>query len=682
MATPDPTPYCVCQQTDGAGIMIECIRGSGGCNGWVHPSCCGLILTQEELEALDAYVCPLCEKPDDDFNKLSACNTSLANRQAKRERKRKLQPQKPVKKPWICAACQHPNRDRRTRECEVCHARRVMEKKPEHDQLLDERRQSKRGANKKRKSYHVPNSDEDMDSDDSDLYKKKYKKHKKRRQEDSESDEAEFQLDTSKLKEMKPKEELVVPSTMVIDKIMGLRQREVEETPMDSTSDKLFANRPNKTTVAEYLIKWKGFAYMHASWETKQVLLELDPLTNKQKIKRFHEKEQHRLHHPHRQTGDLDEDSLAVDELEYFNPEYLEIHRIIAHRKDTPMPADPNFPDAPVDDGMRYYIKWRILSYEEATWERACDIKDDAALAKYKASIVVPDEEIWKVRPRPSIREYRKLENSPKFGEDQSLSLRAYQLEGLNWLLWNWYNERPSILADEMGLGKTIQTLSFLNLLRDDHKIRIRGPFLIVAPLSLIVQWQNECETWTTMNCVVYHGNSASREIIRDFEFNYLDENLRPDRKKPYRFNILVTTYEVAIKDIAVLSKIHWRCLVVDEAHRLKNQSSRLVEQMRSLRRDHCVLLTGTPLQNKTEELWALLNFLDGRSFPSVADFLEKFGDLHEAQQVADLHKMLKPYLLRRVKEDVEKSLPPKEETIVEVELTPVQKQWYRAIYE
>ncbi|KAL3661408.1 hypothetical protein V7S43_013611 [Phytophthora oleae] len=698
MATPDTTPYCVCQQADGAGIMIECIRGSGGCNGWVHPSCCGLILTQEELEALDAYVCPLCEKPDDDFSQLTAFNTALANRQAKKERKRKLEKtQKTQKKPWVCASCQHANYDRRTRECQSCHVRRVMKKhKPQTElndddksrllaqQLQDERRHSKRSANKKRKSYHVPNSDEDIGSD-SDY--KKHKKHKKRREEDSDSDEAEFQLDTSKLKdETKPAEEQTAVSTMVIDKIMGVRQREVEEpapaVAADSASANLFANRPTKTAISEYLIKWKGFAYMHASWETKQVLLDLDPLTNKQKIKRFHEKEQLHRQHPLRQTGDMEEDSLAVDELEYFNPEYLEIHRIIAHRKEEPMPADPNFPDAPADDGMRYYIKWRVLAYTDATWERACDIKDDVALAKYKASIVVPDEEVWKPRPRPSIREYRKLEKSPLFGEDQSLSLRAYQLEGLNWLLWNWYNERPSILADEMGLGKTIQTLSFLNLLRDDPKIKIRGPFLIVAPLSLIVQWQNECEMWTTMNCVVYHGNGASREIIRDFEFNYLDENLRPDKKKQFRFNILVTTYEVAIKDIAVLSKIHWRCLVVDEAHRLKNQSSRLVEQMRSLRRDHCVLLTGTPLQNKTEELWALLNFLDAKSFPSVANFLEKFGDLHEAQQVADLHKMLKPYLLRRVKEDVEKSLPPKEETIVEVELTPVQKQWYRAIYE
>lgn len=673
--------------------MIECIRGAGGCNGWVHPSCCGLILTHEELEALNAYICPLCEKSDDDFNKMTVLNTSLANRQAKRERKRKAHPAKPVKKPWICAACQHSNWDRRTRECEACHVRRVMTKKPKiindeakslAQQLRDERRHSQRSVNRKRKSYHVPNSDEDIASSDSGKHRRKEKKHKKqKRDDDSDSGEAEVQLDTSTLKHEAKSEVETVGISMVIDKIMGVRQREViEPVASESASATLFAKRPAKTFIMEYLIKWKDFAYMHASWETKQVLLDLDPLTNKQKMKRFHEKEFHLSQYPHRQANDMKEESLALDDLEYFNPDFLEIHRIIAHRKDRPMPNDVDFSDAPIDDGMRYFIKWRILSYTDATWERACDIKDDVALAKYKASTLVPDENVWKPRPRPSIREYRKLDESPRFGEDQSLSLRAYQLEGLNWLLWNWYNERPSILADEMGLGKTIQTLAFLNVLRDDTKIKIRGPFLIVAPLSLIVQWQNECEIWTTMNCVVYHGNSASRAIIRDFEFNYMDESLRRIKKNMYRFNILVTTYEVAIKDIAILSKIHWRCLVVDEAHRLKNQSSRLVEQMRSLRRDHCILLTGTPLQNKTEELWALLNFLDSKSFPSVSDFLEKFGDLHEAQQVADLHKMLKPYLLRRVKEDVEKSLPPKEETIVEVELTPVQKQWYRAIYE
>lgn len=120
----------------------------------------------------------------------------------------------------------------------------------------------------------------------------------------------------------------------------------------------------------------------------------------------------------------------------------------------------------------------------------------------------------------------------------------------------------------------------------------------------------------------------------------------------------------------------------MDEAHKLKNTSSRLFETLSTIESKHRVLLTGTPLQNKTEELWALLNFADAKRFHDMEDFLHKFGDLKNATQVASLHEMLKPYLLRRIKEDVEKSLPPKEETIVEVALTAVQKRFYRAIYE
>ncbi|GAB9469747.1 Chromodomain-helicase-dna-binding protein 6 [Globisporangium polare] len=763
--------YCVCQQVD-SGIMIECIRGTGGCNSWVHPACCGLILTQDELEAIDSYICPLCESPDDDFTKMKALNTKLANRLAKKERKRKLalaaggdgssskekaakaaKPSKDEKKSskaststpkassstngsapspspaaskpkrkWTCKQCAHENQDREAVECEACHLARKSKsssssskkkssaslssskekkKKHKHDGAVDsndtnddenDRRRSHRESNKKKKSYHIPNSDEDLssagESDDEGRSKKEHRGKKRRRDDNgdtrsggSESDEVEFEIDLKK----KPKQDqaAVTAPSMVIEKIMGVRKRElVEAAPTgpapDSVVASIFAPRTVTTVITEYFIKWKGFSYLHCSWESLEVLLEIDAFNNKQRIKRFHEKEHHHQHHQQKPFEEGAEES----EMEYFNPEYLEVHRMLADRKETPIPADPAFPDAPMDDGVRYLVKWRILPYTDATWERACDLKDDVAIERYKKYKVVPPKESWEPLPRPTLREYRKLDESPLFGEDQTLKLRAYQLEGLNWLIWNWYNERPSILADEMGLGKTIQTLAFLDRLRFSDNILSRGPFLIVAPLSLIAQWQNECETWTTMNCIVYHGNGDAREIIREYEFYYLDANNKPDKKKPFKFNILVTTYEVAIKDISILAKIKWRCLVVDEAHRLKNQASRLVEQMRSLRRDHCVLLTGTPLQNKTEELWALLNFLDGKSFPSVSDFLEKFGDLHEAQQVADLHKMLKPYLLRRVKEDVEKSLPPKEETIIEVELTPVQKQWYRAIYE
>jgi chromodomain-helicase-DNA-binding protein 7 len=115
---------------------------------------------------------------------------------------------------------------------------------------------------------------------------------------------------------------------------------------------------------------------------------------------------------------------------------------------------------------------------------------------------------------------------------------------------------------------------------------------------------------------------------------------------------------------------------------RLKNPKARLFEELAKVPRDFCLLLTGTPLQNSTDELWALLNFANPVSFASKDTFIEKFGQLTDAKQVSDLHSILKPYLLRRVKEDVEKSLPPKEETILEVSLTPIQKTYYKAIYE
>lgn len=157
---------------------------------------------------------------------------------------------------------------------------------------------------------------------------------------------------------------------------------------------------------------------------------------------------------------------------------------------------------------------------------------------------------------------------------------------------------------------------------------------------------------------------------------------LKLKKKHITKLHILITTYEVVLKDIEVLSKIRWKALIVDEAHRLKNPKARLFEELMRVPRDFCVLLTGTPLQNSTEELWALLNFSDPKTFASRDSFTEKFGQLTDAKQVSDLHAMLKPYLLRRVKEDVEKSLPPKEETILEVSLTPVQKTFYKAIYE
>jgi len=368
------------------------------------------------------------------------------------------------------------------------------------------------------------------------------------------------------------------------------------------------------------------------------------------------------------------------------------------------------------EDYVRYVVKWKGLQLSEVTWEYWLNIKHDSVEQGEDFWHRQKPPEISSIRKsHPHMREYKKLTESPAFGgserkrpianirdgkdviiengeeEDTTpvLQLRSYQLEGVNWLLWNWWNKRSCILADEMGLGKTIQSMCFLDQLQRLSTTQVRGPFLIVAPLSLVNQWQSEAKVWAPdMNVLLYHGSLDGRSYLTKEEFYYseqfLTKNLSQKLKREHitKFDILITSYEVVMKDLNILSKIRWKALIVDEAHRLKNNESRLFQDLGNVPRDFCLLLTGTPLQNSTEELWSLLNFSDKKAFASKDEFTDKFGQLSDSKQVSDLHSILKPYLLRRVKEDVEKSLPPKEETILEVALTPIQKKYYKAIYE
>lgn len=406
-------------------------------------------------------------------------------------------------------------------------------------------------------------------------------------------------------------------------------------------------------------------------------------------------------------------------------------------KKEETMSWDP-------EDYVRYVVKWKALPYSEITWEYWKDIKQEAVdeaerfwlRQQPSQEFIARASQADKHRKtRPHIRDFRKLKESPAYGisacerltidlntdevvplkdanEDsdtfKGFRLRNYQLEGVNWLLFNWWNKRSCILADEMGLGKfhdlssahrvlihsclagkTIQSAAFLIGLQSIPAASIDGPFLIVAPLSLVNQWQSELRTWAPdMNVVLYHGSADARDFLVRHDFFFREEfaskptAIKLKKLHATKFNILITTYEVVLKDISVLSKIKWQALIVDEAHRLKNPKSRLFEELATLPREHCVLLTGTPIANATEELWALLHFANPSVFDNNDAFLSKFGEMTDVAQVTELHNLLKPYLLRRVKEDVEKSLPPKEETILEVALTPIQKKFYKAIYE
>ena len=252
-----------------------------------------------------------------------------------------------------------------------------------------------------------------------------------------------------------------------------------------------------------------------------------------------------------------------------------------------------------------------------------------------------------------------------------------------------------------MGLGKTVQVASYLSkLAKESH---IRGPFLVVVPLSTLEHWLREFAGWTDLNAILYHGSADDRALIREYEFAYHPDRpkgvgntnnflrrCQPSRAKAkwqrtWMAQVVITTPEImTADDVSELMAVKWEVLVVDEAHRVKNFDSKLANNLFSSKFSfgNRVLMTGTPIQNNMQELWTILHFTDPSQFNNQEEFLDKFDSMRSKEVLDDLHEKMRPYILRRLKEDVEKSVPPKEETIIEVELTVLQKTYYRALYE
>uniref|UniRef100_A0A8C5B7V1 Chromodomain helicase DNA binding protein 7 n=1 Tax=Gadus morhua TaxID=8049 RepID=A0A8C5B7V1_GADMO len=390
-------------------------------------------------------------------------------------------------------------------------------------------------------------------------------------------------------------------------------------------------------------------SYLHCRWADLPEL-EKDKRIH-QKIKRFRAKQ-------------LLNNFITEMDDEPFNPDYVEVDRVLDVSES---------PDENGETVTLYLVKWCGLPYEDSTWELKSDI-DQSKIDDY--DVIAQRAPNTKHVDRPPMDGWKRCEASKDYRN--SNSLREYQLEGLNWLTFNWYNNRNCILADEMGLGKTIQSITFLH---EVFLTGIQGPFLVIAPLSTIPNWEREFRTWTELNAVVYHGSQASRKTIQAYEMYYRDPQGKVI-KGAYRFHAVITTFEMILTDCPELRSVPWRCVVIDEAHRLKNRNCKLLEGLKMMDMEHKVLLTGTPLQNTVEELFSLLNFLEPERFPSEHTFMAEFGDLKTEEQVQNLQAILKPMMLRRLKEDVEKNLAPKEETIIEVELTNIQKKYYRAILE
>ncbi|XP_036909592.1 chromodomain-helicase-DNA-binding protein 2 isoform X6 [Sturnira hondurensis] len=427
----------------------------------------------------------------------------------------------------------------------------------------------------------------------------------------------------------------------------------------------------------QYLIKWKGWSYIHGTWESEESLQQ-QKVKGLKKLENFKKKEDEIK----QWLG-----KVSPEDVEYFNcqqelaselnKQYQIVERVIAMKTSKSTLGQTDFPahsrkPAPSNE-PEYLCKWMGLPYSECSWEDEALIgkKFQGCIDSFHSrnnSKTIPTRECKALKQRPR---FVALKKQPAYLGGENLELRDYQLEGLNWLAHSWCKSNSVILADEMGLGKTIQTISFLSYLFHQHQLY--GPFLIVVPLSTLTSWQREFEIWAPeINVVVYIGDLMSRNTIREYEWIH-------SQTKRLKFNALITTYEILLKDKTVLGSINWAFLGVDEAHRLKNDDSLLYKTLIDFKSNHRLLITGTPLQNSLKELWSLLHFIMPEKFEFWEDFEEDHGKGRE-NGYQSLHKVLEPFLLRRVKKDVEKSLPAKVEQILRVEMSALQKQYYKWI--
>ncbi|KAI4192087.1 MAG: hypothetical protein LQ346_004496 [Caloplaca aetnensis] len=259
--------------------------------------------------------------------------------------------------------------------------------------------------------------------------------------------------------------------------------------------------------------------------------------------------------------------------------------------------------------------------------------------------------------------------------------LKEYQLKGLNWLVNLYEQGINGILADEMGLGKTVQSISVMAYLAEKHDIW--GPFLVIAPSSTLHNWQQEITRFVPdLKCLPYWGNAKDRKVLRKF---WDRKHITYTRDSP--FHVLITSYQLVVQDTQYFQKIRWQYMILDEAQAIKSSSS---SRWKALLNFHCrnrLLLTGTPIQNSMQELWALLHFIMPSLFDSHDEFSDWFSKDIEShaqshtklneEQLGRLHKILRPFMLRRVKKHVQKELGDKIEEDVYCNLTHRQRAYY-----
>ncbi|KAH6633608.1 PHD/FYVE-zinc-finger like domain-containing protein [Boeremia exigua] len=412
----------------------------------------------------------------------------------------------------------------------------------------------------------------------------------------------------------------------------------------------------------QYLIKWENQSYFRAAWFSGAWTWGVSATAMR---RAFFKKEDG----PKMRTEDaIPEEYLRIDiVLDIKFTSYVEIR-------------SEEIDKARIKEVDKALIKYKGLGYEDAVWEKVPTSEDgdrwldfvtaynDWVAGRY---IKVPKQGPLRARlEKVRNTAFAKLEREAQPENLVGGELMKYQMEGLNWLYYQWYNQKNGILADEMGLGKTIQVIGFMATLVQEHNC---FPFIIVVPNSTCANWRREIKQWApSLRVVAYFGSSKAREMAYKYE-------MYPEGTKDLRCHIVVTSYETASDDSSrrFLRGVNWAGLITDEGQRLKNDKSQLYTALSAVKAPFRLLMTGTPLQNNARELFNLLQFLDENI--NAAELEEKYAEM-TSENIKELHEQIRPYILRRTKAQVLTFLPPLGQIILPISMSHLQKQVYKSI--
>lgn len=428
----------------------------------------------------------------------------------------------------------------------------------------------------------------------------------------------------------------------------------------------------------EYLVKWEGRSYAHCEWKSGPWVF---GVTNAVMRNAF----------PKRNDGANLYPKHTVEEAipeEYLLPDVVLNVRFKGNLHFESKRKDEN-KVSKIDQAL---IKFQGLGYADAVWDEPPPVDSGSRWSAFKTAYSeFLNGKHFKAEPVSTIKERLRKFREQDFGKhieffagskdeqaEQPKGLKGalmkYQIQGLNWLLHNFYQQRSVVLADEMGLGKTIQVISLIAavVLGETRS----WPFLVVVPNSTCPNWRREIKQWAPdLRVVTYHGGREPQSLAYKYE-------LFPNSSRDMMAHVVVMSYDSAQDPDTRhrFKSVYWVGMIVDEGQRLKNDENLLYGALSSMRIPWRLLLTGTPLQNNKRELFNLLQFIDPSK--NAAQLDEKYNEI-TSENISELHEMIRPFFLRRVKAGptgVLKFLPPMSQIILPVTMSVVQEKLCKSI--